>query len=174
MYFNSITTGANSEAGIAYLSGAAQVYWGSWCSICAVFCRSLSFFLLIVVSVLQFGSWLPLCHFQFTAPDYHFVIFNLRIPITTLLSSIYGSWLPLCYLQFTAHYYHFVIFNLRFLITTLLSSIYGYWLPLCYLQTSLANNKYVRGNLHNHINNYIMYWVRKPTKAIQHIIVSSN
>jgi hypothetical protein len=146
MYFNSITTGDNSEAGIAYLSGAAQIYWSSWCSICAVFCRSLSFFLLIVVSVLQFtapdyhfvifnlrflitalsssiyGSWLPRCYLQFTAPGYHFVIFNLRLLITTLLSSIYGSWLPLYYLQFTAHYYHFVIFNLRFLITTLLSS----------------------------------------------------
>ena len=123
MYFNSITTGANSEAGIAYLSRAAQVYWGSWCSICVVFCRSLSFFLLIVVSVLQF-----------TAPGYHFVIFNLRLLITALSSSIYGSWLPRCYLQFTAPGYHFVIFNLRLLITTLLSTIYCSWLPLCYLK----------------------------------------
>jgi hypothetical protein len=69
------------------------------------------------------GSWLPLGHLQFTAPDYRFVIFNLRLLITTLLSTIYGLLLPLCHLQLTAPDYHFVIFNLRLPITTAIFNI---------------------------------------------------
>jgi hypothetical protein len=75
------------------------------------------------------GFWLPpwylvvimLSVLRFTASDYLLGILDLRLLITSLVSSIYCFCLLPCYLWFTAFDYLLVILDLRLLITSLVS-----------------------------------------------------
>jgi hypothetical protein len=60
-------------------------------------------------------------YLRFTDSVYLIGFLNLRILITSLVSSIYGFWLPHWYLRFTDSDYLIGILDLRLLITSLVS-----------------------------------------------------
>ena len=137
------TTDVTSGAGTTYLSWAPEFIPGflvvfvlldlQFSALCFVDrCLYLFYLFVIVLSVLRF-----------TDSVYPFVILDLPILFTSLLSQIYRFCLPLCYLRFTDQVYPFVILDLPILFTPVLSQIQRFCLPLCYLRYSDSVHPFV-------------------------------